>query len=305
LTSLLLAAPIGAPAQSTPNPDFYYGSVIESFRKHDPQMVHFSLIYRGEAGEGLDVILVRGGRPNDGWTPAHPALFEGDLLGVFLVSKADPAVAYELTIENDLAGYVAVERSEPGEITIRPFNHYGISRIRRKYFYRSSSKQLVAKRDFWPKGLEHAHSSNGRVILWGGFPDLRLSHPTGPTLALAPERDGFRQVDPPLDISSFHSGIVELLAFGDGCKLLDTGEDPIPRLISCSTDSGGVAEYRVPLAEFARFAAARPDQIPKGNTEERVVFNETIGPYQSIGQDLWFGLTFYDGEGRSGVWWFR
>ena len=200
LVLLALFASAVAGAQTTPNPDFYYGSVIESFRKHDPQMVHFSLIYRGEAGEGLDVILVRGGNPNrPSWREPHSIteIFQGDLLGVFLVSRADPALAYELSIEDDIWAQVVVERDEPGEITIRPFNDYGIAGMRRKYFYQTSSKQLVAKRDFWPNGLERAHSSNGHVILWGGFPDLTRRNPTGPTLAVAPEGDGFRQVDPP------------------------------------------------------------------------------------------------------------
>ena len=55
LAPLSLFVAMGAAAQSTPNPDFYYGSVIEAFRKHDPQMVHFSLLYKGQAGEELRV----------------------------------------------------------------------------------------------------------------------------------------------------------------------------------------------------------------------------------------------------------
>ena len=92
-----------------------------------------------------------------------------------------------------------------------------------------------------------------------------------------------------------------MLAFGDGCKLLDTGEDPVPRLISCTTEGGGETRYRVPLGEFERFAAARPEKVSNGWTQEHAIFNETLGPHQLIGQDLWFGLTFYDGEGRTGV----
>lgn len=290
-------------AQSNVNPDFYYGSVIEAFRKHDPQMVHFSLLYKGQASEELDVILVRGGSPRLTWrdAPSISELREGDLLGVFLVSSSDPALAYQLTIESDLANAVKVERDVPGEITIRTFSDYGHAGIRRKYFYQASNKQLIAKQDFWPMGLEHAHSSNGQVILWGGFSDLSGSEPTGPTLAVAPEGDGFREVDPPLDIRSVHFGAVELLAFGDGCKLIDTREDPIPRLISCETESGGVDKFQVPLAEFANFASLRPIKVSRGWTQAGATFNETIGPYQLIGQDLWFGITFYDGEGHTGI----
>ncbi len=300
---LFLAVSIVAVAQSTPNPDFYYGSVIESFRKHDPTMVHFSLLYKGQANEELDVILVRGGSSRHAWSydASISELREGDLLGLFLVSRSEPALAYELTIESDLANAIKVERDVPGEITIRTFSDYGYAVKRRKYFYQTSSKQLLARQDFWPMGLEQAHSSNGQVILWGGFPDPSGSEPTGPTLAVAPEGDGFRQVDPPLDIRSVRFGAAELIAFGDGCKLIDTREEPIPRLISCETESRGVDKFQVPLAEFAHFASVRPIKVSRGWTRANATFNETIGPYQLVGQDLWFGITFYDGEGHTGI----
>ena len=70
-----------------------------------------------------------------------------------------------------------------------------------------------------------------------------------------------------------------MLAFGDGCKLLDTGEDPVPRLISCTTEGGGETRYRVPLGEFERFAAARPEKVSNGWTQEHAIFNETLGGF--------------------------
>jgi hypothetical protein len=80
-------------AQSNVNPDFYYGSVIESFRKRDPQMVHFSLLYKGQASEELDVILVRGGRIAKTRPYSTIRTFSaGDLVGLFLVSRSDPAL---------------------------------------------------------------------------------------------------------------------------------------------------------------------------------------------------------------------
>ena len=298
---LLLLLPIDAAAQSTPNPDFYYGSVIESFRKHDPQMVHFSLLYKGQASDELDVILVRGGRRTGGWTLSFPELMAGDLLGLFLVSKADPALAYELAIEGELAGYIAIERDEPGEITIRPSNDYGISGMRRKYFYGISRKQLIAKRDFWPYGLDQAAIKDGQPTLWGRFPFPILSSSTEVSLAVVPDGEGFRQIESPFGPSVYQAGEIKLTAFGEGCSVVETRDNLLLRSILCDNNNGKSVRYEAPHANFDRFAAARPLKVSSGWTRAQATFNETIGPYQVEGENIWFGLTFYDGEGFTGL----
>ncbi len=65
--------------------------------------------------------------------------------------------------------------------------------------------------------------------------------------------------------------------------------------------NGEPQSFHPPQSDFKRFAAARPERVANGYTEEHSTFNETIGPYQFDGERLWFGLTFYDGEGWTGV----
>ncbi len=200
---LLLLVSIGAAAQSTPNPDFYYGSVIESFHKRDPQMVHFSLLYKGHASEDLDVILVRGGRNRDGWpSPKTVAYFEGgDLLGIFLVNRAQPSLAYELTIDDDINdGYeavVKVERAEPGEVTI-----LGGS-ASRKYAYSAASKQLLWKRDFASDGLKRLTTKDGSFVIWDTIRRLGRDRREPTVVAVTPSAEGFR---PLADTASLPAG---------------------------------------------------------------------------------------------------
>ncbi|MDA0207605.1 MAG: hypothetical protein O2795_19995 [Acidobacteria bacterium] len=305
LIILALLASSVAIAQNTPNPDFYYGSVIESFHKHDPQMVHFSLLYKGQASDELDVILVRGGRFRDGWrSPKTVAYFDGgDLLGVFLVNRTQPSLAYELTIDGGInQGYeahVEVERATPGEVTI-----FGGSASRRKYAYDPGSKQLLWQRDFAADGLRQLTAKDGSFVIWGSIRQLGRGPGTPTVVAVAPAADGFR---PLADTGSLparantESGLVDL-GGGSSCSIYT---DPLlgnvaARLVQCVVD-GEPQTFHPPQADFKRFAAARPERVSNGYTEENSTFNETIGPYQFDAQRLWFGLTFYDGEGWTGV----
>jgi hypothetical protein len=43
------------------------------------------------------------------------------------------------------------------------------------------------------------------------------------------------------------------------------------------------------------------DRVKDGYVEEGTTIEETLGPYQIVGSRIWFGKTFYDGEGTTGV----
>lgn len=71
---------------------------------------------------------------------------------------------------------------------------------------------------------------------------------------------------------------------------------------------GGLAEVRlrdtlfIPLdyPDFEQFRQARPNHLP-GVSPEQIDISVEIGPVTDDGDRIWFGLTFYDGEGLDGV----
>jgi hypothetical protein len=65
-------------------------------------------------------------------------------------------------------------------------------------------------------------------------------------------------------------------------------------------DSRG-KEYHLPQSTFDEFASARRRRVTDNYVRENTIIDEKIGPAQSEGDRLWFGKTFYDGEGNSGV----
>jgi hypothetical protein len=66
----------------------------------------------------------------------------------------------------------------------------------------------------------------------------------------------------------------------------------------------GSRMYPLPQSDFATYARLRPKDVainPLSATANHYEREETIGPNQVEGDKLWFGKSFYDGEGMRGV----
>ena len=59
-------------------------------------------------------------------------------------------------------------------------------------------------------------------------------------------------------------------------------------------------DHPMPQSTYADFARARPERVQDGYDSASAI-GETPGPLQMDGSRIWFGKTFYDGEGTSGV----
>ena len=60
-------------------------------------------------------------------------------------------------------------------------------------------------------------------------------------------------------------------------------------------------DHPMPVSTYAEFARARPSRVRDGYDRTGTHFEEKPGPYQVVGNRIWFGKVFYDGEGLSGV----
>ena len=63
----------------------------------------------------------------------------------------------------------------------------------------------------------------------------------------------------------------------------------------------GSKVYELPQSDEATWQAARPDAVKSFLHPNEAERNEEIGPHQWAGGNLWFGKTFYDSEGMTGV----
>jgi hypothetical protein len=59
--------------------------------------------------------------------------------------------------------------------------------------------------------------------------------------------------------------------------------------------------FALPQSDLRTWRQARPDDAKSGLVPNAAEMNEQIGPHQLEGDRLWFGKTFYNGEGSTGV----
>jgi len=105
-----------------------------------------------------------------------------------------------------------------------------------------------------------------------------------PEVGLAAVNDGevTAALDLPLEV------VKQLEAKPD--RTLDAGRLPQP-----------LRDHPMPQSTYPEFARARPDRVKDGYLEGDTSIEESPGPYQIVGSRIWFGKTFYDGEGTTGV----
>jgi hypothetical protein len=111
-----------------------------------------------------------------------------------------------------------------------------------------------------------------------------------------------------IDFDSAHD-----IAFGDdgeAARVLGVAPDAVPRLRERRVFSGHPEEpslppaftrHPLPQSTYQAFADARPDRVRNGYEVKGTTIEERIGSHQREGNRLWFGKTFYDGEGTTGV----
>lgn len=57
----------------------------------------------------------------------------------------------------------------------------------------------------------------------------------------------------------------------------------------------------LPKTTYDQFAELRPQAVKWGNVRNGTHVNDTIGPWKKLDGAIWFGKSFYDGEGETGV----
>ncbi|MCJ7502401.1 MAG: hypothetical protein MUP80_05010 [Acidobacteriia bacterium] len=86
-----------------------------------------------------------------------------------------------------------------------------------------------------------------------------------------------------------------------GYPLCDTTMNPdaIPGIYEVRV--GDTLFHALPQPDYDTFWHYRPVRVSHGYTREQTKIEEGIGPFQLVGDKVWFGMSFYDGEGTTGV----
>jgi hypothetical protein len=78
------------------------------------------------------------------------------------------------------------------------------------------------------------------------------------------------------------------------------GNLPDPILHPLSDSYRSPVPERLPQSTYDQFAQARPQRVRDGYSRASTI-DERVGGHQVVGDRIWFGKAFYDGEGTTGV----
>ena len=313
---LLVVIPLSA--QLTPNPEFRETAVIPAFHRRNPNIVYFQTFYRKDLDGRHTLLLVRGGAPTRGWPlPLKHLLWtRDDLLGMFLMKAGNPDLVWEMAmLASDNDYQVNVARVDDSAIVLsRTVGAYGFRADTIKLFFDVKSKRLLERADYPPVPVREIFLVNDQLFLVAGAkpqtlvatvregePILAVGAEMKPALARTREAPAGHVT--PFVSSSFAIRREYLPIGSQGRFVASLVFQPYTRAVE------GVAErvgdeyklYELPKSTYEEFARARPRRVQDGYRPEVATFEEVIGTYQIVGERFWFGKTFNDGEGHTGV----
>jgi hypothetical protein len=286
----------------------------------EPSLKHVIILKRLPVSEQLSLVVALGRPGGADYVPGDTFVWANDTrLGLFLQGKVNASRVYQLAIKPGLAEdyFAKIERFTGSEIVFSGTGEKWSTYDNQKFICDVRGKTLVAHFSyppFWvsqllhsPKGPQFVMSDTQQLLLVETGADnqgLRVVPKERARLTLSripleessvPGDRVYRTPVPPRDAPP---------AFGLRKQFRLTTEKN-----SDGWDSPLVAEkvgpkekmYRLPQSDLETWQLARQDDIARGIPANQPHISEDIGPHQLEGHRLWFGKTFYNGEGLTGV----
>jgi hypothetical protein len=306
LTLFIIAGSRMAPAATAPDQ-----AVFNVIRQIDPTLVSDKIIYRNKVAPDLDLVIAIGSTAE--WSAGSDSTDlwwdENRKLGLFLQENARPDQVYLLTLTAGPPDCGArIERATSTDTVISCTSEKSRQWMNQKFVYDIRTKALISHFAYQPFAMMQAFTASGRTVFVGrdltdltkrvavefhpgGSPEFRIldKGEAAPWLARAGEA---LYPDNPTPI---RFGEADTFTFIRGYMDIHGKEYP-----SSIVDIHS-KKYPLPQSTYDDFAKARPERVKDGYVREGTTIEETLGPVQPEGDKLWFGKTFYDGEGNSGV----
>lgn len=276
----------------------------------DPTLVNRKVLYRNAVAADLDLVIAIGSPAEWPLDPNSPAIWwdEKRKLGLFLQERARPDRVYSLALTaGSLDCGARIERATSTDTVISCAGEKGYQGFNQKFVYDIRAKTLVSHSAYQPFAMMRVLNVSGRIVfvgsdlqrlvavefLPGGSPEFRILGDAEAAQWLGRVKTAQEWIGPgrnqilyvaPDDPAPIPFGLSDAFTFAHGSIVDIRGK-----------------EYHLPQSTYDEFARARRRRVTDNYVRENTIIDEKIGPAQSDGDKLWFGKTFYDGEGNSGV----
>ena len=242
----------------------------------------------------LDLVVAYAGPGNLGKITGGAFWWHGKMrLGIFLQRRDRPGMVYKIAVESGPSideGLIRVERATATDVLFLCSPEKGPSGPYRKYVYDIRAKALVGTVVYKPYAMERVAVSGEKAIVIGADRDrpvaLEFAGEATPPFRLLRGAEALR-----LMVKESKP-----VRFGVSNQFLLSRVEGQPTVVV-----GPGKRYALPRSTYEEFAAARPEQVKYGPSRDAATMDEQIGPSHLVEGTMWFGKTFYDGEGHTGV----
>jgi hypothetical protein len=294
-------------------------AVVAVLKRASAEIAHVQVIRRAAVTENLDLVVAIGSPKNCPLEQGRPVPWtEQQKLGLFLQEKNQRARVYSLAVEAGSDGCaVRVDRitstdsvfaCTAGFLQFTPLNH--------KFVYDVRAKRLVSHFSYSPFSMYRGFANAGGAVFAGSDSQRLIAIAFQPGSPQPFRVLGEVEARPWLARLRTSEGTVgserkrvlyiepeEFKPVHFGAFALDREEGVLhdPRLVITEGRGARTLRYELPQSTYDAFAAARPARVKDNYVRANAEIEERIGPYQVDEGKLWFGKTFYDGEGKTGV----
>lgn len=265
-------------------------AVFGAFKQEDTGLAHFALLQRTGVTEDRELVIAIGSPKALSLHQASGTWWsEERKIGLFLQEKAHSERVYSLGMKSGFPDCAArIERVTVTDSVISCQGEKSWRYPNQKWVYDARAKSLL--RQF----------SYAAFAMYRGFPNADGA------VFVGSDRQRLVAVEYRTDREPAFRVLSEATArpWTDRVHVL-VGTEGIQarRVIDIEADKTPLpaAIPALPRTTYDQFAAARPRRVKDGYVRGATDIHDSIGPWQQEEGRIWFGKSFYDGEGSTGV----
>jgi hypothetical protein len=265
-------------------------AVFGVFKQADASLSHFAQLQRTAVTEELDLVIAIGSPKA---LPLEQTLWtwwtEERKIGLFLQEKTRPEHVYSLGTKSGFQDCAArIERVTATDSVISCQGEKSERHPNQKWVYDVRSKKLLGQFSYRPFAMYRSFPSGDAAVFVGSDRQRLIAveykvdrEPAFRVLSEAGARPWIERVRTSVGTEGMEARRV---------IYIENDKAPLPSAIP-----------PLPRTTYDQFAAARPLRVKNGYGRAGAEIHDSIGPWQQEDGRIWFGKSFYDGEGSTGV----
>jgi len=300
--------------------------VVSAFQRADPAMRHVEILVRravsvGPDARGLDLVIALGGLQPPSVAP-DSAFWWGakQKLALYLQETACPERVYTLAVTPGFDDcFARIERATATDTVISCAGEKSEQHPNQKFVYDLRAKAMVGRVSYSPVPMYAAFALSVGAVFVGSDGRRLVAVEYRPAATPVFSIIGESEARPWAARMSTYTGTVGMdlqqvlyiepqpfqpVRFGPAGEFTlvrEPGDSLGPKLVIVERRGAKSVRHVLPRPAYDEFARVRPARVKDGYSRAGAELNDAIGPWKLEGDRLWFGKTFYDGEGCSGI----